>query len=75
MDAKHKARIVFDSGSQRSYISNRLRNTLKLETIESENWLMKTFGDESPEVIACNRLKFAVTDTEGNEIMMDTYSV
>ena len=75
MKAKHKARIVFDSCSQRSYISNRLSYTLNLETVESENLLIKTFGDEPPKVLACNRVKFAVTDTEGNEIVMDAYSV
>ena len=75
MDEKHKARIVFDSCSQRSYISNRLRSTLKLETVESENLLIKTFGDKSPKVLSCNKVKFAVTDTEGNEIIMDAYSV
>ena len=75
MDEKHKARIVFDSCSQRSYISNRLRSTLKLETVESENLLIKTFGDKSPKVLSCDKVKFAVTDTEGNEIIMDAYSV
>ena len=72
---KHNARIVFDSCSQRSYISNRLRNTLNLETVESENLLIKTFGDEAPKVLTCNRVKFAVTDTKGNDITMDAYSV
>ena len=65
MEAKYKARIVFDSCSRRFYISNRLRNTLKLEMVESENLLIKT----------CNKVKFAVTVTEGNEIVMDAYSV
>ena len=64
MKAKHKDRIVFDSCSQRSYISNRLRTTLKLETVESENLLIKTVGDEPPKVLACNKVKFAVTDTK-----------
>ena len=72
---KHNARIVFDSCSQRSYISNRLRNTLNLETVESENLLIKTFGDEAPKFLTCNRVKFAVTDTKGNYITMDAYSV
>ena len=47
MDQKHKTRIVFDSCSQRSYISNRMRNTLNVETVELENLLVKTFGDEA----------------------------
>ncbi|XP_028415550.1 uncharacterized protein LOC114538622 [Dendronephthya gigantea] len=74
-DRKHNARIVFDSCSQRSYISNRLRNTLNLETVDSENLLIKTFGDEAPKVLTCNRVKFAITDTERNDMLMDAYSV
>ena len=74
-NGKYNARIVFDSCSQRSYISHKLRNTLKLETVESENLLVKTFGDEAPKVLKCDRVKFAVMDTEGNNVMMDAYSV
>ena len=35
-NGKYNARILFDSCGQRSYISHKLRNTLKLETVESE---------------------------------------
>ena len=75
MDQKHKTRIVFDSCSQRSYISNRMRNTLNVETVESENLLVKTFGDEASKVLACDKVQVAVTDTKGNDIMMQAYSV
>ena len=74
-DGKCKAKIVFDSCSQRSYISNRLRSRLNLETVDSENLLVKTFGDENPKILACNRVKFAVMDSEGHDIWMDAYSV
>ena len=56
MDQKHKTRIVFDSCSQRSYISNRMRNTLNVETVESENLLVKTFGDEASKVLTCDKV-------------------
>ena len=75
MDQKHKTRIVFDSCSQRSYISNRMRNTLNLETVESENLLVKTFGDEASKVLACDKVQLAVIDTKGNDIMMEAYCV
>ncbi len=41
-----KARLIFDSGSQRSYISNRIRNVLELPATGTENLLIKTFGSE-----------------------------
>ena len=38
------ARIIFDSGSQRSYISQRLRDHLSLPTIGNEVLTIKTLG-------------------------------
>ena len=75
MDQKYKTTTVFDSCSQRSYISNKLRNTLNVETVESENRLVKTFGDEASKVLVCEKVQIAVTDTKGNDIMMEAYSV
>ena len=40
----HSARILFDSGSQRSYISDNLRKKLGLKTVRTENLVLKTFG-------------------------------
>ena len=37
-------RILFDSGSQRTYVTQNVRNTLKLKTIRTERMLIKTFG-------------------------------
>ena len=38
------SRILFDSGSQRSYISNEFRKLLGLKTIRQERIILKTFG-------------------------------
>ena len=39
-------RILFDSGSQRSYMTERARNKLNLSAVKSEKLLIKTFGQE-----------------------------
>ena len=52
-----------------------MRNTLNVETVESENLLVKTFGDEASKVLACDKVQIAVTDTKGNDIMMEAYCV
>ena len=39
-----KARMILDSGSQRSYVSRRLKNALNLPVINSERLEIKTFG-------------------------------
>ena len=43
-EVKHHTRILFDSGSQRSYISAKARNTLQLKTVRTEKVIIKTFG-------------------------------
>ena len=37
-------RILFDTGSQRTYLTESLRKHLKLETIRTENVIINTFG-------------------------------
>ena len=37
-------RLILDSGSQRSYVSTRVRNMLQLPTIKREDIIIKTFG-------------------------------
>ena len=48
-DPNHRiqARLIFDTGSQRSYVSTRLRNALQLPTINQETLMIKTFGSET----------------------------
>ena len=43
-EVKHHTRIIFDSGSQRSYISAKARNALQLKTLRTEKVIIKTFG-------------------------------
>ena len=42
-----QARILFDSGSQRSYVTERLRERLRAPTVKSETLNLNTFGDKS----------------------------
>ena len=54
------ARIIFDSGSQRSYISAKLRDSLALPTIGRETLTIKTFGNNEGEVLSCDITQFCV---------------
>ena len=53
-------RLLFYCGSQRSYISNRLRNRLRLPTVKTEKLLIKTFGDDSEQLRECDTVQLAV---------------
>jgi hypothetical protein len=46
-EVKNCTRILFDSGSQRSYISEKVRTRLQLKTIRREKVIIKTFGQTS----------------------------
>ena len=46
-----EARILFDSGSQRSYITVHLADLLKLKKYALENLLVYTFGSNKPKQI------------------------
>ena len=49
--AQVQSRILFDSGSQKSYISDKVRHTLKLKAIRVEKVVIKTFREvENSEV-------------------------
>ena len=47
------ARLLFDSGSQRSYIASHLRDTLALPTISKETLNIKTFGSDEGSLKTC----------------------
>ena len=44
---KVNLRLILDSGSQRSYVSTRVRNMLELPTIIREDIVIKTFGADA----------------------------
>ena len=54
-------RVLFDSGSQRSYISEKVRSRLKLTTVQSEKVIIKTFGQaEGSEVQRLDIVQFKI---------------
>jgi hypothetical protein len=71
-----KARLIFDSGSQQSYISNRIRNVLELPAIGTENLLIKTFGSEKEQPKSCDVVKFSLNKPGGGiHLYVDAFSV
>ena len=46
--------LILDSGSQRSYVSTRVRNMLELPTIKRENIIIKTFGADETDIKTCD---------------------
>ncbi|KAL5474873.1 hypothetical protein EMCRGX_G026896 [Ephydatia muelleri] len=58
-------RIIFDSGSQRSYIVSRIRDLLALPTEMTERVLIKTFGSKVEKVQVCDVVNLAIKTKNG----------
>ena len=54
------AHMIFDSCSQRSYITSMTREQLKLTTVGKETLLIKTFGDDSASIKECDVVQLCV---------------
>ena len=54
------ARLILDSGSKHSYISEELRSTLALPIVGRETLTIKTFGDNEGTVRTCDIVQFCV---------------
>ena len=60
-------RAILDSGSQRSYISHKLREELSLKTEQKENLLKKTFDSETEKMQTCDVVKVTMKLKDGKE--------
>jgi len=47
-------RLIFDSGSQRSYITNKLKEVLSLRPRHTESMMIRTFGTSKGERQLCD---------------------
>lgn len=74
-----RVRLIFDSGSQRSYITQRIRSQLKLETTRKESLMIKTFGNNhnADTVRICEKVQVAIGDVLGSNFstLIEAYVV
>ena len=72
---KAVVRIVFDSGSQKSYVTQKLKNELNLKVVGRERLLIKAFGDERPRMRDCDIVQIAVKTLDGILVYISAYVV
>ena len=60
-------RVLFDTGSQLSYITERLQDQLHLKPVKIEKLHLNTFGTHSYKTQACNVVKLYLQATRGGE--------
>ena len=71
-DPNHRiqARLIFDTGSQRSYVSTRLRNALQLPTINQETLIIKTLNPKQARYnLVCYTAVFSVVTQRSSPLI------
>ena len=51
------ARVMLDSGSQRSYMTTKLKNDLKLKVLSSEQFSVRSFASKRPKKIKASLIE------------------
>ena len=62
-----KVRILFDNGSQRTYITNNLQRKLGLTPNKSESTQLNTFGDNKFRKQTCNNVQLVLENSSGEK--------
>ena len=68
-------RILFDSGSQKSYISERTANELNLKPVSSQNLIIKTFGNTSNKSVETREYTICLKGINGGSFYLNAFSV
>ena len=69
------AQVIFDSCSQRSYITSKACEQLNLPTVGKETLLIKTFGDNSASVKECDVVQLCIRTMDGINVYVTSYVV
>ena len=70
------ARVLFDSGSQRSYVKSNLKEQLALPTLRKEKLIIKTFGNENEELRECDIVQLCLRPLHDKlSIYLTAYSI
>ena len=66
---KINAHLIFDTGSQRSYVSEGLREEMSCPTVKTETLMIKTFGTTTGELKSHNMVKVCIQGLNSEEII------
>ena len=74
-DVSCQAPILFDLGSQKSYVSRALKNQLGLIPIRTDKILLKTFGSNEPILKTCEVVQISIQCQHELQIFIQAYVV
>ena len=70
-----ETRLLFDSGSQRSYVTNHLKDQLRLKKRSSDTLMIRTFGSTEERVQICDIVDLIITSRNGENLQFSFLSV
>ena len=70
-----KIRLILDSGSQKSYVSTRLKDALRLTVQQSVAVSIRTFGSEAEKTQKCDVVKLGLKARTGADLEISLYVV
>ena len=75
LEISQKVRIIFDCGSQRSYITDEFKSYVMLDPVCSETMLIKTFVSEDCSTQLCEQVELEILLQLGDSLKMSFLSV
>ena len=70
-----QARLIFDSGSQRSYITFAMRGKLNLPTVRKDTLKINAFGSKGEDITSCDMVQFQLGTERGHKLNLSAYVV
>ena len=70
-----EVRAIMDSGSQRTYVTSRVRETLRLPTKRTESLRIKTFGAAEGRDTNCDAVELGLVAKDGEELTLNALVV
>ena len=70
-----QTRVLFDLGSQKSYCTLSVKNTLNLPTLKKEWIMIKTLGEANPRVRECDSAQLRIQGFEGTSLYLNVFAV
>ena len=67
--------VLFDLGSQKSYWTLSVKNTLNLPTLKKEWLMIKTFCEANPRLRECDSVQLRIQGIEGTSLYSNVFAV
>ena len=70
-----QTRVLFDIGSQESYCTLSVKNTLNLPMLKKERLMIKTFSEANPRLRYCDSVQLRIQGIEGTSLYLNVFAV